>query len=126
MAIYTVIAYIPISDALNYDVVRARTLAYVLLCMVQISHAYWCRFPFERIKSMKNLYNVFTTSKDVNIAVIISTSLLLLSVHIPKINNAFDITPLYWLDWIIITIAVAVHAIVMDFLKMIMIKFNVS
>lgn len=120
MTVYTCLSFSVISHSLNYDHDRARTLAYAVLSAVQLTHTYWCRYPFEYINSIKSFVDTMSTSKHVNVGVSLSFVLLVVSIYIPGFNRAIGIIELEWLDWIIVLCACIVHGIIMQFVKYVM------
>ncbi|VBB17795.1 calcium-transporting P-type ATPase, PMR1-type [Yasminevirus sp. GU-2018] len=126
MTIYTALAFSVVSDALKYNQEHARTLAYTVLSAVQLTHAYWCRYPYEYINSWRSLKETLTTSKHVNYAVLLSFVLLIVSIYIPGFNTAVGITWLNWADWLIVVLSVVVHGLLMQIVKFVMHITNVE
>ena len=126
MTIYTCLAFNTISNALDYDLERSRTLAYTVLSAVQLTHTYWCRYPFEHINSFKSFIDTISSSKYVNYAVLLSFVLLIASIYIPDFNNAVGITEINGIDWLIVLCFVFVHGVLMQIVKRFMKLANVG
>jgi P-type Ca2+ transporter type 2C len=117
ISLYTCLSFTFVSFAFEYDDYRKRALAYTVLSCVQLTHTWWCRYPFEYIHSFRNLVETLTGSMCVNTSIIISICLLIASLYIPGVNENIGITELDWKDWLIVMCACVIHGIVMQFLK---------
>ncbi len=119
ITVYTCLTYSYVSDGLGYDNKRSRTLAYTVLSSVQLTHTYWCRYPYYYITSWPELVDTFSSSAYVNWAVLLSFTMLIVSIYIPKFNDAVNITELNGWDWLITLGFVVVHGIIMQIVKLI-------
>jgi len=126
MTIYTCVAFSSISKSLEYDLTRSRTLAYVVLSSVQLSHSYWCRYPFEYVNSFGSFISTICSSRYINYAVLLSFILMIASIYIPYFNSSIGITELNWVDWLIILCSIVLHGFLMQIVKFIMVIMKVD
>ncbi|NLC29944.1 MAG: cation-translocating P-type ATPase [Chloroflexi bacterium] len=92
--------------------ILSETFAFVTLSLSELFRAYTARseyFPLTKI-------GIFT-SKNMNIAVLISVLLVLLVIYTPPLQNVFDTVSLRWIDWAEILPLVLVPSIAAEVMK---------
>lgn len=92
--------------------ILSETFAFVTLSLSELFRAYTARseyFPLTKI-------GIFT-SRNMNIAVLISVLLVLLVIYTPPLQNVFDTVSLRWIDWAEILPLVLVPSIAAEVMK---------
>ncbi|MBX3047314.1 MAG: cation-translocating P-type ATPase [Anaerolineales bacterium] len=77
--------------------VTAATMAFMTLGLCELVRAYTARS-----EHFSMFYGGLFSNKNMNVAVLISTVLLLVVVYVPPLQGVFDTAPLGWLHWEII------------------------
>jgi Ca2+-transporting ATPase len=106
-----------LKSATNEQRILSETFAFVTLSLSELFRAYTARseyFPLTKI-------GIFT-SKNMNLAVLISILLVLLVVYTPPLRVVFDTVALRWIDWAEILPLVLIPSIAAEVMKSISYK----
>lgn len=103
----------------RYQLLHAQAYTWALLTSVQLVHSFHSRSNVQSIFLKNPLSNLL-----IIVGVLVSFAGVFGGIYIPGLNTTLDLVPLGWWDWVKVLIAIAIHFVCMETIKLVIMAKN--